>query len=154
MKEKSKFGFSLLDIVLVVLAVACIVSVLFRDQLQSFFGREEGTEIEYTFLVENVMNGTNNAPQKGEEILFLEEKVSFGEIIAVSEAKRQYQGEEDEEDVVQVSTLTCRGSVSTRKTERGYMVGEVCIKPGARFQVETETARFTMTVTMVKETEK
>lgn len=151
--KKSKIGFSVIDLVLLTLAVACVLSVVFRDQLRSFLGEEEKTEIEYTFLIENVTEEAKNHPVAGEEVILAAEKIPFGTITSVSENLSVYQSLDNEDDKVEILTLTCKAKVRATKTENGYYVSSAAVKPGAEISVETESASFVMIVTMVKSME-
>ncbi len=149
-KMKIKWGFSVVDMILLVLAISCVVSVLFRDQIRSFLSADEKAEIEYTFLVGNVSEEAKNEPKTGEELILSEKRIPLGEIIKITESKKEYQSVSDPEEKTSILTLTCSARVLARAVDRGYEVEGVFIKPGAEFTVETETASFSMVVTMVK----
>ena len=127
--KKSKIGFSVIDLVLLTLAVACVLSVVFRDQLRSFLGEEEKTEVEYTFLIENVTEEAKNHPVAGEEVILAAEKLPFGTITSVSENLSVYQSLDNEDDKVEILTLTCKAKVRATKTENGYYVSSAAVKP-------------------------
>jgi hypothetical protein len=139
--------------ILLVLAAALVISVLFRDQIRSFLSAGEKIQIEYTFLVEHVTEEAKNDPKKGEKLRLLERQIPLGEIVNIAESKKEYQSVLDPEEKTSVLTYTCSARVSAQKEERGYEVEGVFIKPGSQFAVETETASFTMVITMVKEPE-
>lgn len=148
--KKSKIGFSVIDLVLLTLAVSCVLSVVFQDQLRSFLGEEEKTEVEYTFLIENVTDAARNHPVAGEEVILADEKISFGAIHSVSENLSVYQSLDNEDDKVEILTLTCKARVQATKKENGYYVSSTAVKPGAEISVETKSSSFVMIVTMVK----
>ncbi len=148
--KNRKIGFSVIDLVLLTLAVACVLSVVFQDQLRSFLGEEEKTEIEYTFLIENVTDEARNHPVAGEKLILADEKIPFGTISSVSENLSVYQSLDNEDDKVEILTLTCKAKVQATGTETGYYVSTTAVKPGAEICVETESASFVMIVTMVK----
>lgn len=148
--KKRRIGFSVVDLVLLTLAVACVLSVVFQDQLRAFLGEEEKTEIEYTFLIENVTDEARNHAVAGEEVILADEKIPFGIISSVSENLSVYQSLDNEDDKVEILTLTCKAKVQATKTETGYYVSSTAVKPGAEISVETESASFVMIVTMVK----
>lgn len=148
--KRIKWGFSVVDMILLVLCAALVVSVLFREQIRSFLSAEEKIQIEYTFLVENVSEAAENDPKKGEELFLSEKQISLGKIVNITETEKEYQSVSDPEEKTSVLTYTCSAGVLAQKGERGYEVQGVFIKPGAQFTVETETASFSMVVTMVK----
>ena len=149
-KVQTKWGFSVVDMILLVLAAALLFSVVFRDQIRSFLSAQEKVQIEYTFLVENVTEEAKNNPKKGENLVLSEKQIVLGEIVGITETKKEYQSVSDPEEKTSVITYTCKANVFARSTERGYEVQGVFVKPGAEFAVETETASFSMVVTMVK----
>lgn len=149
-KIKIKWGFSVVDMILLVLAAALVVSVVFGDQIRSFLSAEERIEIEYTFLVQNVTEEAKNNPKIGEQILHSERQILLGEIVNITEAQKEYQSVSDPEEKTFVLTYTCSARVLAAKTERGFEVNGIFIKPGSQFTVETETASFSLVVTMVK----
>lgn len=151
--KKRKIGFSVIDLVLLILAVACVVSAVFQDQLRSFLGEEEKVEVEYTFLIENVTEAAKNHPVAGEEVTLAEEKLPFGRIRSVTENRSVYQSLDNEDDKVEILTLTCKAAVQATQTEAGYFISSTALKPGAQISVETESASFVMIVTMVKPVE-
>lgn len=136
--------------ILLVLAAALLISVLFRDQLRSFLSAQEKIQIEYTFLVENVTEEAKNNPKKGEKLILSEKQISLGEITSIAETRKEYQSVSDPEEKTSVLTYTCKATLLARSTDRGYEVQGTYVKPGAEFAVETETASFSMVVTMVK----
>jgi hypothetical protein len=152
--KKSRFGFSVVDLVLFILIASCLLSSVFQDQIRSFLGDEEGVAVEYTFLIENVTVAARNHPSYGEEIILAETGKSLGVITSVEEKRNLFGNVDNPDDTVEILTLTCKAQVSAWETESGYVAGEISLKPGARMSVETPTASFVMTVTMVKQTEK
>ena len=152
-KKQSKIGFTVLDMFLVLLAVVCILSFVFRDQIRGFLSGEEGVKIEYTFLIQNVDERARNYPKIGEELFHSQDLASMGVLKYTSETEKAYRDTDDADDTVNIKTLTCRAEVTAKLSERGYVVGSAVIKPGAELVMETETASFTMIVTMVKSVE-
>ncbi len=150
MMEKKKIGFAVVDMILVVLALACILSVVFRDQIQSFFGQDRGEEIEITFLVENVTQKGKNHPTAGEEILLTETGVVLGVIESVSENKALYQNTLSPDDTLEISSLTCKVRCEAQKEETGYLLSGISLKPGVYLSAHTPGASFVMMITMVK----
>lgn len=143
----------MLDVFLVLLAAVCILSFVFRDRIRGFLSGEEGVKIEYTFLIQNADERARNYPKVGEELFHSKDLVSMGILNHTSEAEKEYQDAEDAEHSVKIKTLTCRAEATARLSERGYVVGNAVVKPGAELVVETETASFTMIVTMVRSVE-
>lgn len=148
--KKRKIGFSVLDMVLLVLAAACILSSVFQDQIRSFLGESKGEKVEITFLVENVTEEGKNHPLAGEEILLTDTRTPVGTLLSVTESKSVYENVSDPEDEIEVLTLTCKVISQAEVTESGYQISGVMLKPGASLSVETPTASFVMLVTMVK----
>ncbi len=147
---KKGIGFSVLDGILALLIVACILSTVFHTQIQNFFGNEKKEEIEYTFIIEKVSEEAKNYPSQGEEIFLSEDLTSLGYLVKIAKAEKSYQSKSDPEDTMKVTNLTCQGRVSAERTEMGYVVADQSLKPGATFSAQTESATFTMVVTMVK----
>ena len=154
MMQRKKIGFAVVDMILLVLAAACILSVVFQDQLQSFFGQDEGYEVEITFLVENVTQKGKNHPVAGEEILLTEADLVLGKIDSVSENKALYRNTLSPEDTLEIASLTCKAVATLSKDQAGYSLSGVSIKPGAHLSAHTSTASFVMMITMVKPIEK
>lgn len=152
-KKQSKIGFSVLDVFLILLAAVSVLSFVFRDQIRGFLSGDEGVEIEYTFLIQNVSEKARNYPVEGEELFHSADQASMGILTKVAETEKEYRDAEDEEDVVRIKTLTCNAAATARLTERGYVLGNAVVKPGAELMVETEQASFTMVVTMVRSVE-
>ena len=149
-KNKRVSGFSVIDIILLILVAVCILTAVFRTQLHHFLGREEQVQAEYTFLVRNASDDAKNYPKEGEEIFLSDSSQSLGTISQIIPAEKKYQGVEDPEDTLKIVSLTCQASVKAYGSQQGYSVGDVRIKPGAEFSVYTKSASFTMVVTMVK----
>ena len=149
-QKKRKIGFSVLDLILLSLVGTLIVSVVFQNQIRSFLGEEEKVSLEYTFLIENVTKEAKNHPVAGEEVILADEKLPFGEITSVTENLSVYQNLENEDDTVEILTLTCKATVRATETEAGYFVSSTAVKAGAEISVETESASFVMIITMVK----
>ena len=150
MKQKRKIGFSVLDVVLFILAAVCVVSTVFQSQIRAFLGRGEGKVVEITFLVENVTEEAHNHPSAGEEMVFSPSNLYFGKLLSIAESKTVYQNQEDVNDWIEVLTLTCKMEAKAKETDLGYTVAGFSVKPGSVLTVETPTASFAMTVTMIK----
>lgn len=153
MREKKKIGFSVLDIVLLGLVVACVLTTVFQEQIRIFLGEREEVSVEVTFLVEHVTDGARNHPVSGEEVCLAENGISLGKLVLVTENKNVYESLSEMEETIEVSTLTCKMLSSAVEEENGYVISGTTVKPGAEFSVETETASFMMIVTMVKSAE-
>ena len=154
MKEKKNaVGFSVLDIILLILATVCILSAVFRTQIHHFLGQEEQISVQYTFLIQNASKEARNYPEIGEEIRLSDTFRSIGVIRQITETKKEYQSLSDSEDTLNVVSLTCLADVKAYESETGFKVGETHIKPGAEFFVQTESGSFTMIITMVKAVE-
>ena len=153
MKEKKKIGFSVLDIVLMVLVAACVLSTVFQEQIRTFLGERVEVSAEVTFLVEHVTDGARNHPVSGEEVFLAENGISLGKLVSVSENKSVYESLSDMEETIEVSTLTCKMLSVATEEENGYHVSGTVVKPGTELSVETESASFVMIVTMVKSAE-
>lgn len=154
MKAKKRIGFSVMDLILVVLLLAGILTGLFSDRIRRFLGREEVPEIEYTFLVENVTETARNHPLSGEEIFLSQNGKSIGTIVQVEEKKNLYESVVNPESQLEILTLTCKATTQAVREEVGYRVGEILIKPGSQLPVYTESASFVISVTMVKSLER
>ncbi|MBQ3076052.1 MAG: DUF4330 family protein [Clostridia bacterium] len=152
-KRRSKIGFSVLDMFLLLLAAVCVLSFVFRDQLRVFLSGDEGVKIEYTFLIQNASEKSRNCPSVGEELLLSKDLSSMGVLTQVTQMEKEYHGSDDEGDVVKIKTLTCNATATARLSDRGYVLGNAVVKPGAELIAETENASFTMIVTMVKNVE-
>ncbi|MBR2616126.1 MAG: DUF4330 family protein [Clostridia bacterium] len=150
MTRKSRIGFSVLDLVLVVLVAACILSTVFQDQIRGFLGTDSGENVEVTFLVEKVTEEARNHPEAGETVLLGENGAPLGTIRSVSEMKSVYASILNSEDEMEVLTLTCKMEAKATETELGYEIAGVTVKPGATFAVQTPSASFVMLVTVVK----
>jgi len=148
--RKRKIGFSIVDLILILLIGACVLTSVFGDQIRRFLGRETGTVVEYTFLIENVTEEAMNHPETGEMLVIPSTGKSLGVLLSVEEKKSIFQNVENADDQVEILTLTCKASVHAEETEAGYRVGEALIKPGATFSLETPTSSFAMVITMVK----
>ncbi len=153
MIRKRKIGFAVVDMILLVLALSCILSVVFQDQLQTFFGQDNRQEVEITFLVENVTQKGKNHPIAGEEILLTDADMVLGEISSVTENKALYQNTLSPEDTLEIASLTCKVTAKLEKEEAGYTFSGISIKPGAHLAAHTPTASFVMMITMVKPVE-
>ena len=150
MKMGRKIGFSVVDLILLILAFSCIISAVFQTQIRAFFGAEEGVKIEYTFLIENVTEEARNHPVAGEELILAENLASFGVLTSVEEKKSIFQSIENPEEQIEILILTCRAAVTAKETEAGFEVAGFRVKPGIQFSVQTPTASFVMLITMVK----
>ena len=153
MNRKKKIGFSVVDLILILLIAACVLTSVFGEQIRRFLGRETGTVVEYTFLIENVTEEAMNHPETGEMLVIASSGKSLGVLLSVEEKKSTFQNVENADDQVEILTLTCKASVHAEETEQGYRAGDVLIKPGATFSLETPTSSFAMVITMVKAVE-
>lgn len=152
-KSNSKIAFSVLDMFIILLAAVCVLSFVFRDQIRGILSGDEGVKIEYTFLIQNASEKARNCPSVGEKLFLSKDLSPLGSLTQIAEVEKQYYGSADEEDVVKIKTLTCNAAATARLSDRGYVLGNAVIKPGAELLVETENASFTMIVTMVRNVE-
>lgn len=149
-KRKSKIGFSVLDMFIILLAALCVLSFIFRDQIRGVLSGDEGVKIEYTFLIQNASEKARNCPTVGEKIYQSKDLSPLGVLMQVAEVEKEYRGSDDEQDVMKIRTLTCNAAATARFSDRGYVLGNAVIKPGAEILAETENASFTMIITMVR----
>ena len=150
--DKRRIGFSVVDIALLVLIAACILTAVFQNQIRNFFQQEGAVTVKLTFLIENVTEKANNYPTAGEKLYLSESKVFFGELVSVSEQnKTVYQSTENPEESIEVLTLRCEMTTRANPGENGYTAAGVTLKQGASFSVETESASFVMVVIMKPE---
>ena len=153
-KEKKKkgsarnFGFTILDFMLVALALACVVSVAFREQIRGMLGERTEVGIEYTFVIKNVTESANNHPSEGEIMMDMNLSKQIGTILAIDEKAVLFRNLEDGE--LDIYTLTCRASGTAEEGPTGFTVSGVEIKPGAEILAETPSSSFRMTVISVK----
>lgn len=151
MKEKkTALGFSVMDLILLILVVVCILSAVFRTQIHHFLGQEERISIQYTFLIQNASEDARNYPKEGEEIRLSDSYQSLGVIGQIMKSEKEYREIQDPEDTLKLTSLTCQAKAQAYETKQGFTVGSVQVKPGSQFFVQTESASFTMIVTMVK----
>ncbi len=151
--KKRKIGFSVLDMVLLVLVAMCILSSVFQEQIRSFLGNHKEEMAEITFLVENVTTTAKNHPLAGEEVVLADTHTTIGTLSSVTENKSIYENVSNPDDTLEILTLTCKVTCEVEKTESGYQLDGISIKPGATLSVETPTATFVMLITMVKTVE-
>ncbi len=149
-EKQSIFGFSVLDVILFVLIAVSILSYAFREPIRDFLSGEQGVEIEYTFLIENASPEAKNMPLRSEVLTLSEDGSELGVLVQVAQTEKIYADREDPEDQIRIKTLTCKARATAKETERGYLLGGRSIKPGAEFSIVTDSASFTMVVTMVK----
>lgn len=150
-KEKqSIFGFSVLDVILFVLIAVGILSYAFREPIRDFLDGDPGVSIEYTFLIENASPEAKNIPRRSEVLTLSESGEELGVLVQVAQTEKIYADREDPEDQIRIKTLTCKARATAKETERGFLVEGKSIKPGAKFDLVTDSASFTMVVTMVK----
>lgn len=151
--KRNKIAFSVVDLILLILVLACFLSAVFQNQIRSFFGQEEGETVEVTFLIEHVTQKGKNHPVAGEKLVLTESQRALGTLLSVSESSDLYQSIRNPEEQISIRTLTCKVQTKAVSEDRGYFVGEVLLKPGAQFAAETPSASFVMMVTMVKPVE-
>ncbi len=149
-KEPKRFGFSVMDLILLILIIACVVAGVFQEQLHSFFGEEEKVQVEYTFLIENVTAQSMNHPTAGDVMLHNNTREEMGVLLQVDEKKTTYQNIDRMDQQLEILTLTCKASASAKETKTGYVIGGVAVKPGAEIPIRTDRATFLIVVTMVK----
>lgn len=150
MNSKKKIGFSVIDMVILVLTAVCILSVCFRDQLRSFLGKEVGETVEITVLIENVTEEGKNHPLAGEEIILSKTGTVLGTITNITENTTVYQNTVSPDDTVEIMTLTCKVQARAVASESGYTVSSVSVKPGATLSAQTESASFVVMIAMIK----
>lgn len=150
MMKKKKIAFSVLDLIFLVLVAVLILSTVFQDQVRSFLGETDDKKVEITFLVENVTESARNHPVAGEKIYLAGNHLPLGELSSVVENKTVYKNVNEEEDTVEILSLTCKATSSAEKGERGYEIAGLFVKPGSTLEAETDSATFQMVVTMVK----
>ena len=147
-REKTRhFGLTILDLVLTALLAAAVLATVFHDQIHSFLQEEDLVRVEYTFVVENVTAFSVNQPSRGETLYELESQSPLGELTGISETSHTYA---NEDDVLTVSTLTCRASAEALNENGVLTVSGFKIKPGVTYTVTTASASFKMTIITVK----
>ncbi|MBP5289256.1 MAG: DUF4330 family protein [Clostridia bacterium] len=147
--KKNRIGMTLLDLILVVLVAAAVLSTVFYDQIRSFLKEEEIARISYTFLVENVTDSAVNLPSKGEVLYEKETQSPLGTLTDLSETQRTYDNDAGESTVV-LSTLTCKAQAEAIRENGALYVSGLKVKKGVSYTLTTDTASFKMIIIAVE----
>lgn len=150
-KKKDGIAFSILDFTLLVLLVALGFSAIFRSEIRAFLGTEPKVKAGFVFLIENVTDEAQNRPKVGEELFVKQNgsRLSFGTVEKIEERSSTYTDPQSE-SAVEISTLTCTAAVEAFDTEMGQMIGNVELKAGNQFEMETNSASFRVTILSVE----
>ena len=146
--KKSRIGLTVLDLILVVLIAAAVLSTVFYDQIRSFLKEEEIVKVTYTFLVENVTDSAVNLPSKGETLYEKDTQSPLGVLTELSETQRTYDNDAGESTVV-LSTLTCKAQAEAIRENGSLYVSGLKVKKGVSYTLTTETASFKMIIIAV-----
>lgn len=147
-KRSNRIGFSIADFILIALLVSCALSFLFRTPIRDFLGEDKKVNIEYTFVIENVTDAAKNRPALNEQMTEAESRKTIGEIFEIREQSVVYTNESEGE--IEIFTLTCRAKAKALETGAGFGIDTVSLKPGAEITVQTDSARFRMTIISTK----
>jgi len=143
-KKKKKNGVSVLDAVIVLLALALAGTVFLRDPIRRFLGEDSEETVQYLFTIKDVTAKTISRPQVGETITLLQGSDSIGKILSISEDPYEYSSAVEGD--ITLYKLTCTAEVTLTKTDTGYQAAGVEIKRGAVLSAKTQTASFQMTI--------
>lgn len=149
--KKSRIGMTLLDLILVVLIAAAVLSTVFNDQIRTFLKEEEMEKISYTFLVENVSDVAVNLPSKGETLYEKDSQTPLGVLTDLSETQRTYDNDAGESTVL--STLTCKAQAEALRENGTLYVSGLKVKKGVSYTLTTDTASFKMIIIAVETVE-
>ncbi len=147
MERTKKFKFNVLDLVIIIVAVACVAGLVIRSSLADKIIQKD-VEAKVTFMITNVRTDVARESLLEGDIYYCREfNGKFGEICDIdkfefSPAKQYYRGEDG---ILVESTLNHRSDVvgymkvSGRfDDEVGFLVDGVNqISPGARFEVNS-----------------
>lgn len=162
MSEKKKFRFNILDVIIILVVVACVVSATVRYSLPKklgivFGGKNEAT---VTFFVENVKTDiTRNSMIEGDKFYSSKHNCYFGELVNVSDFKYDpyvvYKPNED--GIPTYSAVNHRSNVTgylkvkgSIDEEKGFMLNNTeKIAPGERLVVYSLNRRMTITIVSI-----
>lgn len=147
-KKANAVGFSIADFILIALLVSCALAFLFRTPIRDFLGEDKKVNIEYTFVIENVTEAAKNRPALNEQMTDAASLKTIGEIFEIREQSVVYSNES--EGKIEVFTLTCRAKARATETNAGFGIDMVSLKPGSEITVQTDSARFRMTIISTK----
>ena len=161
MNESSKTlkkRFNIIDFLLIVLIIAALISVLLRNDVTSALNvGQKKTNIEYTFIVENIRDISCDKFAEGKEFLLQSNEKSIGtltsyEVLPYEQFMELSNGEIVKSQVPNRYNL--KGTVKTQvqKGNDGYYLDDnVFISAGSTFYVKFDILYFMITVISVNE---
>ncbi len=162
MNENSKplkKKFNIIDFLLIVLIIAALISVLLRNDVTSTLNvGQKMTDVEFTFIVENIRDISCDKFAEGKEFLLQSNDKSIGtltsyEVLPYEQFMELSSGEIVKSQVPNRYTL--KGTVKTQvyKGEDGYYLEDnVFLSPGSTFYVKFDILYFMISVISVNET--
>lgn len=161
MNENSKplkKRFNIIDFLLIVLILAALISVLLRnDVTRALNVGQKKTNIEYTFMVENIRDISCDKFAEGKEFLLQSNEKSIGtltsyEVLPYEQFVELSNGEIVKTQVPERYTLKGTVAAQVRKAEDGYYLDDnTFLCPGSTFYVKFDILHFMITVISVNE---
>ena len=161
MNENSKplkKKFNIIDFLLIVLILAALISVLLRNDVTSKLNvGQKMTDVEYTFLVENIRDTSCDKFAEGKEFLLQSNDESIGtltsyEILPYEQFMELSNGEIVKSAVPNRYTLKGTLKTQVQKNSDGfYLEDNVFLSPGSTFYVKFDILYFMISVISVNE---
>ena len=157
MSDKKKFRFNILDVIIILVVVACLAGAAVRYSLPAKLGITPGGNKEaiVTFFVENVRTDTIDALIEGDEYFSKEHDTVFGTLYNVAgfQIEPHVVYGEDSNGLVRSSTINHRSDligyfkVKGMETDRGFLLNNSKkIAPGDNIEIYSSNRRMTILV--------
>lgn len=152
-----KFKFNILDVVIVIVVVACIAGIALRYNLADKIGLTKNQEAVVTFLAPNVRTDVARESFVDGDMYYCKKfNGNFGELIRLDEFiyEPAVRMKEDENGVMRESTLSHRSDVTgyikvTGKydEDKGFLVDGVnLVSPGKEYEIQSSNRSVTVLV--------
>jgi len=152
-----KFKFNIIDLIIIIVALACVVGLVLRAQLADQFDDKEQTAL-VTFRVAGILkNSVEKTFVEGDEYYCEDYKGVFGTMGEIVEQRPAVQVSHDEDGIARESTIPYRQDIiGTMKCigsfndEEFFIEGTNRVIPGQSYEVYSLNRRMTIQIVSVE----
>ena len=154
-----KIKFNVIDVLIVLVLLGCMIGIFLRYDLKSKLGLDSRkTEVEISFLIIGIRQGSTEALVEGDTIYWKQNGMEIGQLMSkeVSNSETWVLDENYNKYIKNFDDLSydVRGVIKAKGNikESGFMLnGTQYLAPGKTFEVESKNISVALTITNIRQ---
>lgn len=153
--SKSRVRFNILDIIIIVILIALIAGLFFRNNIIEMLNTDESTTITYTFEIKELDSSRFSYLKHNTLLTERESGGAMGRVISISSSKSVAKEYAVDGSIVNIEKngyydVVVKAAADGFKSDTGiFLNGDLLIAPGMNCEIVTETSVYKATILSV-----